>query len=181
MKILLLGGGGAMARAALHDLLDSERVESVGPSSLRLERVPEAAARLSADGVQPLEVDARDASGLQRRMSGWDAVINSTWYELNLDVMRASIRAGVHYLDLGGLYHMTLRQLALDSEAKDAGTTCILGLGSSPGVTNLMAACGAKRLSWVREVKIRVGGVSTRPAPGPFNPPYSFRTILDEA
>ena len=34
-----------------------------------------------------------------------------------------------------------------------------------------MAACGAKRLSRVREVKIRVGGVSTRPAPGPFNPP----------
>ena len=170
-----------MARVAVRDLLDSEGVERVGLADLRIERVREETERLGDDRVVPLEADARNASGLSRLLSGWDAVINSTWYELNLEVMRTTIRAGIHYLDLGGLYHMTLRQLALDSEAKDAGTTCILGLGSSPGVTNLMAACGAIRLSHVREVKIRVGGATTRPAPGPLNPPYSFRTILDEA
>ncbi|TLX97236.1 MAG: hypothetical protein E6K96_03850 [Thaumarchaeota archaeon] len=80
------------AGVSLHDLLDSEGVESVGLADLRLERVREVAARLSDDRVELVEVDARDASGLSRRMSGWDAVINSTWYELNLDVMRAPIR-----------------------------------------------------------------------------------------
>ena len=33
--------------------------------------------------------------------------VNSTQYYFNLDVMRACLKAGVHYLDLGGLFHVT--------------------------------------------------------------------------
>ena len=139
------------------------------------------AARLGDDRLEPLRADAKDEGGLTSMMSGWDVVINSTWYELNLAVMGSAIRAGIHYLDLGGLYHMTLKQLALDKKARDAGVTCVLGLGSSPGVTNLMAALGARRLSRIDEVKIRVAGATLKPSSGFFNPPYSFRTILDEA
>ncbi len=181
MKILLLGGGGAMARVSARDLIESEGVEIVGLADFRLERAKEAASTLQSEKVVPLEADARDTAGLTRKMKDWDVVLNSTWYELNLAVMGSAIEAGIHYLDLGGLYHKTLKQLALDSGAKDAGVTCLLGLGSSPGVTNLMAAFGAKRFSSIDTVKIRVGGASLRPSAGTFNPPYSFRTILDEA
>jgi lysine 6-dehydrogenase len=181
MKILVLGAAGAMARVSVRDLLSTEEVERIGLADLSLERVKDAASRLGDDRLEPLRADVKDEGELARVMSDWDAVINSTWYELNLEVMGAAIRSGINYLDLGGLYHMTLRQLAMDHEAKDAGVTCILGLGSSPGVTNLMASLGATRLSSVEEVKIRVGGASPRPSSGLFTPPYSFRTILDEA
>jgi len=181
MRILLLGGAGAMAGVSVLDLLSSKGVDRVGLADLKLEKLREISARLHDDRIEPIQSDANDTEALSRLMRGWDTVINSTWYELNLKVMGAAIRAGIHYLDLGGLYHMTLKQLAMDRNARDAGVTCILGLGSSPGVTNLMAASGARKMSMISRVKIRVGGTASGPAGGFFNPPYSFRTILDEA
>jgi saccharopine dehydrogenase (NAD+, L-lysine-forming) len=170
-----------MAGVTLRDLLDSRGVERVGLADLRLQRLREISNRLRDDRVEPLQSDANDTEALTRLMRGWDVVINSTWYQLNLKVMGAAIHAGIHYLDLGGLYRMTLKQLAMDRDAGDAGVTCILGLGSSPGVTNLMAASAARKMSRISEVKIRVGGTTSGSAGGFFNPPYSFRTILDEA
>ncbi len=180
VRILLLGGAGAMAGVAVHDLLDSG-VERIGLADVNFGKVREASERLHDDRVDALETDANDTDGLTRIMKHWDVVINSTWYELNLKVMGSAMRAGTHYLDLGGLYHMTLKQLAMDRDAKDTGVTCILGLGSSPGITNLMATHGAGSLTRVSKVKIRVGGAAVQPVPGLFSPPYSFRTIIDEA
>ena len=54
--------------------------------------------------------------------------------------MRACLEAGCHYIDLGGLYHVTGEQLALHDEFAAAGLLAVLGVGSSPGKTNLMAA-----------------------------------------
>ena len=170
-----------MARVALRDLLDSDGIEGIGLADLSIERVSQVASETNDDRVTPIRAEANDPSSLAETMRGWDVVINSTWYELNLKVMGAAIKAGIHYLDLGGLYHMTLKQLALDSQARDAGVTCLVGLGSAPGVTNLMAAHGASRMSKVSRVSIRTGGGSPRPASSIFRPPYSFRTILDEA
>jgi saccharopine dehydrogenase-like NADP-dependent oxidoreductase len=170
-----------MARVSVKDLLASEGVERVGLADLKLERIREISDKLGDDRLEAIQADANDVGSMKQAMSGYDAVINSTWYALNLKVMGSAIRAGIHYLDLGGLYHMTLKQLAVDAQARDSGVSCILGLGSSPGVTNLMAAFGASRVSKLLAVKIRVGGGAARPSPGFFDPPYSFRTILDEA
>src|SRR5262245_17805552 len=154
LKILLLGGGGAMARVTVRDLLNSQGVDRVGLADLRLDRVSQMSKDLGDDRLDPIKADANDQEGLSSIMKEWDVVINSTWYELNLKVMGAAIRSGIHYLDLGGLYHQTLKQLEMDREAKDSGITCILGLGSSPGITNLMAAHGADSLTRVSKVKI---------------------------
>ncbi len=170
-----------MARVTTRDLLDSPGVERVGLADISVEKVRDQVAKLNDDRAVPVRADARDETSLAATMKEWDVVVNSTWYELNLGIMRAAISAGIHYLDLGGLYHMTLKQMALDSQAKDSGVTCVLGLGSSPGVTNLMAAIGGRRLSSISRVKIRVAGATLVPSPGGFNPPYSFRTIIDEA
>jgi saccharopine dehydrogenase (NAD+, L-lysine-forming) len=114
-------------------------------------------------------------------MKGWDCVIHSSWYDLNVPVMEAAITAGIHYCDLGGLYHQTLRQLKLDGRARDAGVTCILGIGSTPGTMNVMAAYGASQLDRVHKVQLRSSGaVVSGGEAGTFVPPYAIRTILDE-
>ena len=41
-------------------------------------------------------------------LAGADVLLNTASYRINLDAMRACLKAGCHYLDLGGLYHMTL-------------------------------------------------------------------------
>lgn len=180
MKIVVLGGAGAMAQVIVRDLTESPGVTSVGIADISYEAAEQFAKLLPPGKVSAIRADVRDAEALRRIISPFEVVVNATWYQFNLQVMEAAIQAGVHYADLGGLYHMTLRQLGLDAKAKDAGITCILGIGSTPGTMNVMAAYGASKVDRIDKVKLRSGSaVVGQPAEG-FQSPYSFRTVLDE-
>jgi saccharopine dehydrogenase-like NADP-dependent oxidoreductase len=126
-------------------------------------------------------VDARDPGSLRQALAGADVVVNAADYRLNLDVMRGALAAAAHYVDLGGLFHVTRKQLALDDEFRAAGLTAILGLGSAPGKTNLLAAAAARRLG--REpVTMEIWAATRDPAAAdhPFPAPYSVQTLRDE-
>ncbi len=180
MQVFVLGGYGAMAQATVRDLLESG-VDRVGIAGRSVDKAKALARELDDDRAEPLEANARFPDRLGRSLREWDVLINSTWHGLNLEVMDAAIRAGLHYVDLGGLYHMTLRQLALDSQARDAGVTCLLGMGSTPGTMNVLGAYGASKLDRIGNVRLRSSGAVVRGGePGRFVPPYAIRTILDE-
>lgn len=178
-KVLVLGGGGAMAQVTIRDLLRSG-VDKVGVADINLPKARTTAEALHDDRAVALVVDARDGAKLAAGMRDWDVVVNSTWYEFNLFVMRAAISAGVHYLDLGGLYHMTLRQLRLSGLAEDAGVTCVLGMGSTPGTMNVMGAYAASRMDRLDSMLLRSGNAVVSGKVASFQPPYSIRTLLDE-
>jgi len=181
VKVLILGGYGAMAQSTVPDLLSSPGVERVGIAGRNASKAEAFAASQRDDRATSVSVDARDSADLVRELKRWDCVINSTWYDLNVPITEAAIAAGIHYCDLGGLYHQTLRQLKLDSRAKDAGVTCILGIGSTPGTMNVMGRHGATKLDNVRKVQLRSSGaVVSGGEPGKFVPPYAIRTIFDE-
>jgi saccharopine dehydrogenase-like NADP-dependent oxidoreductase len=126
-------------------------------------------------------VDARDAASLERALQGVDVVVNAADYRLNLDVMRGALAVGAHYVDLGGLFHVTRQQLELDGEFRDAGLTAVLGLGSAPGKTNLLAAAAARRLGRDPE-SMEIWAATRDPAAAnhPFPAPYSVQTLRDE-
>ncbi len=179
--MLILGGYGAMAQSTVPDLLSSPGVDRVGIAGRSDAKAKAFAAAQRDDRATPVLVDARDSTALVGQLKQWDCVINSTWYDLNVPIMEAAIAAGVHYCDLGGLYHQTLRQLKLDKPARDAGVTCVLGIGSTPGTMNVMGMYGASKLDKVRKVALRSSGaVVSGGEPGKFVPPYAIRTILDE-
>lgn len=181
MRVLVLGGAGAMARVTVRDLLKGSAVEAVGVADFHPGRLRAADDAFGTDRVESLQVDVRDAPRLRKALAGWDIAINATWYELNPIVMDAAIAAGVHYVDLGGLYHVTLKQLARDKEATDAGVTCLIGMGSTPGTMNVMAAHAAAKLDRIDAIRLRSAGVVVSGgSPGAFVAPYSIRTILDE-
>ena len=78
-----------------------------------------------------------------------DVLVNSASYRVNLDAMRACLEAGCHYLDLGGLYRVTGDQLGCTASSSEAGLLAVLGIGSSPGKTNLMAARAVAELGGI--------------------------------
>jgi lysine 6-dehydrogenase len=181
LDILILGGYGAMAQSTVPDLLSTREVERVGIAGRSLAKAKAFAGAQHDDRATPIALDGRDSGMLVREMRKWDCVINSTWYDLNVSIMNAAIDAGIHYCDLGGLYHQTLRQLALDARAKDAGVTCVLGIGSTPGTMNVMGMYGASKLDRIDTVRLRSSGaVVSGGEPGKFVPPYAIRTIFDE-
>jgi len=99
-------------------------------------------------------------------------------YRLNLPVMEAALFAGCHYADLGGLFHTTLRQLELHDRFREAGLSAVLGIGSAPGLTNVLARLGADRLDRAVSVDLVDGAIETGEAG--FGVPYSVDTVLDE-
>jgi saccharopine dehydrogenase-like NADP-dependent oxidoreductase len=126
-------------------------------------------------------VDARDRESLARALGGADVVVNCADYRLNLDVMGGALAADSHYVDLGGLFHMTKRQLELGDSFRTAGLTAILGLGSAPGKTNLLASAAVRRLG-AEPVSMEIWAATRDPAAAghPFPAPYSVQTLRDE-
>lgn len=134
-------------------------------------------ARLQGDEA----LDASDPAAVARGLDGCSVAVNCADYRLNLSVMRGALAAGAHYVDLGGLYHVTSEQLRLDGEFADARVGALLGMGSAPGKTNLLAAGAAARLGEEpRTLEIWAAARDPAAAEHPFPAPYSVRTLLDE-
>ena len=124
-------------------------------------------------------VDLTNVEKLSAILNDYDALVNASWYEFNLHVMRACLNAKCSYNDLGGLYHMTLEQMKLNEEAKTKGISAVVGGGESPGITNVMCYFGAEGMSTVKFAKIFVGAREISPGPG-VTFPFSPSTVIDE-
>ena len=188
MRVAVLGAGGTIAPAIIRDLGLSDEVDGLVLLDLDVERAAAAAETFGGGKVVSRAVDARDVEGLAGELSGCDVLVNTASYRVNLEAMRACLKAGCQYLDLGGLYWMTLRQLELHDEFASAGLLAVLGIGSSPGKTNLMAARAVRELSalskadGVDSIDVFAGGrdLGVDPGDGVLRPPYAIQTLLDE-
>lgn len=177
LAVGVLGSAGTIAPAILRDLAISDEVASVLALDLDADRVAAVAAEHGGAKATARAADAR--IGLARELAGLDVLINTASYRVNLDAMEACLAAGCDYIDLGGLYWMTLRQLELSDRFERAGRLALLGMGSSPGKTNVMAARAVAELEVVDRIEIAAGGRDPHPN-GPFSPPYALQTLLDE-
>ena len=97
--------------------------------------------------------------------------------------MEVALRAGAHYCDLGGLFHVTRAQLGLDARFRRAGLLALVGIGAAPGVVNVLARAAADEMERVHEIHVLVANVDRTPGrePGILGASYSLETILDEA
>jgi saccharopine dehydrogenase-like NADP-dependent oxidoreductase len=131
------------------------------------------------DGAERL--DANDPGAVAEALRGCTVCVNCADYRLNLEVMRGCLDAGAHYVDLGGLFHVTRRQLELDQAFRAAGLTAIVGMGSAPGKTNLLARAAVERLG-APPRRMEIWAVTRDPAAQthPFPAPYSVQTLKDE-
>jgi saccharopine dehydrogenase-like NADP-dependent oxidoreductase len=187
MRVVVVGGAGAMGRWTVRDLTESEGVEEVVVADLDGSRAREAAgwaaARSGSNGtaqVSGLALDAADGEALRRAFDGADVVCNCAVHATNLAVMEACADAGSHYVDLGGLFHTTRRQLALHDRFVAAGVTAVVGMGGSPGTTNVLAALAGRGLEVVEQVEVRLGVADLAPSGAPVPVPYAIGTLLDE-
>jgi saccharopine dehydrogenase-like NADP-dependent oxidoreductase len=163
--IAVLGAAGTIGRNV------SAFLDSWGVGHLRRD------ARLESDE----HVDAANARSLQAAIEGASVCVNCVDYRLNRDVMQACVDAGSHYVDLGGLFHMTRKQFELNGAFRERGLTALLGMGSAPGKTNLLARAAIERLG-DEPSSMHIWAVTRDPAAAghPFPAPYSVRTLLDE-
>ena len=184
MRVAVLGAGGTIAPAIVRDLAASDEVQAMVLLDLDRARAEATAAEHGGGKATAAQVDATAPAGapgsLARALGECEVLVNSASYRVNLDAMGASLEAGCHYLDLGGLYWMTGRQLELDDDFRQAGLLALLGIGSAPGKTNLMAKIAADRLGGRAEtIHVSAAGRDLDPPSG-FSVPYALRTLIDE-
>jgi lysine 6-dehydrogenase len=189
MKVAVLGAGGTIGPAIAWDLAVSDEV-----SELLLLDLDSAAAVAAAEAVgrgkaraasADATADPDEPQSLRRAIEGWDVLVNAASYRVNVHAMEACLEAGCHYLDLGGLYWMTSEQLERfappggGDRFAAADLLALLGIGSSPGKTNLMAARAARELDDVHSLDVAAAGRDLDPPPG-LSIPYALRTLIDE-
>lgn len=146
MRVLVLGAGG-MGRVAAATAAAYPFVRSV----LVGDRNHDSAARLAASigakaGAVQVDVSDPDAvSGLFRQV---DIILNTVgpFYRFGVPVLKAAIQAGKHYADINDDWQPTLEMLALHERAQAAGITAVIGLGASPGISNMLALTAAHQL-----------------------------------
>ena len=187
MRALVLGGAGAIGRWVVRDLTESDGVEEVAVADLDLGRALEAAGwaavQAGAHGtasVRALALDAADGAALRQAIERVDVVCNCAGHATNLRVMQACADASSHYVDLGGLFHTTREQLTLHDRFIAAGVTAVIGMGASPGTSNVMAALAAGELESVDSLDVRLGIVDLAPGGAHLTVPYAIETLLDQ-
>jgi len=163
MRILSLGGAGAVCQHATRDLADFSEFDKIVIGDYNVA----AAERLAADIGDPrlgvLEVDAEDYDQLVQTFRDFDVVLNGLPWKYDMAVTKACIEAGVNGLDVS----TEEDQWDYDAAAKEKGLVFIPGVGATPGITNVMARRGADQLDEVDEIQINFAAFRClAPAPG---------------
>src|SRR3989440_4882813 len=180
MHIIVLGGAGAMGRVTVRTLTEYSDVDHVTIADYNEGRAQELAASLNSSKLLVRQIDVNDEVKLREFLRGADVVLSAVEYVFNLPILKACMQEKVHYADLGGLFHMTRRLMDLHSEAEAAGITAILGMGGTPGITDILARAAVDKLDRVDSIKVQLGCSDETPSAAPLVAPYSIRTILDE-
>jgi saccharopine dehydrogenase (NAD+, L-lysine-forming) len=180
VRIAVLGAGGTMGPAIVRDLSDAPGVDGLTLLDLDGDKARAVAERHGGGIATGASVDARDRQALTLAVEEHALVLNAASYRCNLEAMDAALAVRANYLDLGGLFHLTRRQLALDDAFREAGLVAILGCGAGPGKTNVMAARAARELARVDEIRCASAGFDEEPPTDGLAVPYALQTLLDE-
>lgn len=168
VKVLALGGSGSMGQVAVRTLLEGLYVDQLIVGDKDIERAEEFVGSLDDDRVSAEHIDVEDAKALEDLIDEVDLVMNTTgpFYRFGVPVVRAAISVGCSLVDINDDWSPTQQVLELDEEAREAEVAILIGMGASPGVTNILARHAADQLDevdYVQTVWGHVGGV-LRPA-----------------
>ncbi|PWW24192.1 saccharopine dehydrogenase-like NADP-dependent oxidoreductase [Geodermatophilus normandii] len=195
MRILLVGAGGVgtavAAIAARRDFVERLVVADFDPA-----RAGKAVAATGDARLLAARVDASDEAGVRALVGvhGCDVVLNATDPRFVMPLFRASLAAGVDYLDMA----MSLsrphperpyeetgvklgdEQFALAAEWEAAGRLALVGMGVEPGLSDVFARYAADHLfSDIDELGVRDGADLTVRGHA-FAPSFNVWTTIEE-
>jgi lysine 6-dehydrogenase len=179
MRMLVLGAG-LQGCACAYDLLQNAAVERVTVADLRPEKLPKFLVGDWGGRLRTVRLDVSDSAAVHAAFEGHAAVMSAIPYYYNGPMARAAVECGSHFSDLGGNTEIVLEQKKLHQQAEAKGISVVPDCGLAPGMVNILAAEGIRRLDQAERVKIFVGGLPQSPEP-PLNYQivYSLEGALD--
>ncbi|MEN2975438.1 MAG: saccharopine dehydrogenase C-terminal domain-containing protein [Candidatus Caldarchaeales archaeon] len=152
LKAIVIGVGAVGSVIAKH-LAKSDEVEEVILADKNYDRAKKVALETGRKKAIPKRVNAANIKHVVNISKNVDVLINATLPRFNIQLMKASLEAGVHYIDLAN--DDPYLQLKFNDSFKEEGLTGIICLGEDPGLSNIFARYAADQLTKVESVKIR--------------------------
>ncbi|MCF8070602.1 MAG: saccharopine dehydrogenase NADP-binding domain-containing protein [Desulfobacterales bacterium] len=171
MKVLVLGAGaqGGPCVSVLSRDLD---ISEVILGDIDLELVNKVIKKIGSPKITGQKIDASNVREIELAAENVDAIINMTVTKFNDNVMKAALNSGSNYIDTSfgepelmdicerpNILSQIIKKepIKFDKEFKDAGLTALVGCGASPGVANVIVRYLTNKLTFVNEIRIRVG------------------------
>jgi len=146
-KVTVLGGCGAVGSVAVRTLVQSGDFSEVVVGDWNIDQARKLALALGP-AITAVQCDARDSQSVRSAIEGSDVVLNCVgpFYSTVKTVLNAVVAAGINYVDVCDDVDVTLEILAMGDHVREAGVTALIGMGSSPGLTNVIARLAADTL-----------------------------------
>jgi len=162
MRVLSLGGAGAVCQHATRDLAEFSDFSEIVIGDYDVSAAEQLAAVIGDPRVEVQRIDAENYAGLVQIFCEFDVILNGLPWKYDLAVTRACVEAGVSGLDVSTKED----QWGYDATAKQKEIVFIPGMGATPGITNAMARRAANQLDEVDDIQINFAAFRC-PAPSP--------------
>jgi lysine 6-dehydrogenase len=168
--VVVLGAAGETGSLAAERIVKGGRFDAVRLVDVNEEGARKVAARLNHPAISVVKADARDRASLDAAVVGAHTVINTIgpYFIFGRACIEAVLDAGAHYVDVNDEIDATLAffdDAELSARFLAKAKTAVIGLGTSPGMTNIFVAEGARQMDTVDEVQIRLVSNSRYRAP----------------
>jgi len=140
-RFVVLGGCGAVGRVVVRTLAAFGSCEEVVLADLDVDTASSLAAALTAKAkVTASKVDASDVASVRAAVRSAVVAVNCVgpFYKFARPVLQACIDERVDYVDICDDVDATLELLNMDADVKVAGIRALIGMGNSPGLTNIL-------------------------------------------
>jgi lysine 6-dehydrogenase len=162
MKVLVLGGVGAVCNETTRDLVDHSDFQEIVVADYNLKAAEDLVKELSDPRLSAVFFDANDYDSMLKLFPDFDVVINGLPWKYDLIVTKACVEVGVSGLDVSD----DEQQWDFDATAKEKNIIFIPGVGATPGITNVMARNAADQMDEIDEILINFAAFRF-PAPAP--------------
>ncbi len=156
-KVTVLGGGGSVGSVAAKIIASSGVFSDVVIADINLEEAKKVAGEIGGGNVSAVRFDANSAESIKSAVKGSSVVLNCVgpFYRFGPPIMKAVIGCGINYVDICDDLDATEKLLDMDKEAKKAGVLSLIGMGSSPGMANVLVRyCAESMLDAMESVDI---------------------------
>jgi saccharopine dehydrogenase-like NADP-dependent oxidoreductase len=184
MRILIVGGAGLMSAGTARDLLSklSSGVTKIIAADANADRLDALKKSLGDPRLETRVFDVNDRAALDALLAQCDLCVNGvpTFAGFQMAIFEACLEAKRPYVDYGGMGVYTVRQKAQHDKWRNAGATAVIGLGSDPGLSNIICRAVADRLDRIDRINLYWGATKIGPDSPVLVPPYSVSTVLAE-
>ena len=184
MKILAVGGAGAMASGTVRDLAASysRHVDELVVADTSGARAAALVREIGDARLKSIALDVTDAAALRNALQSADLCINAvpTFAGHQMSIFEACFETRTSYVDYGGMGVYTVKQKAHHRKWQEAGLTAVLGLGADPGISNVICKAVAERLDTIDRINLYWAAKKFGPESPVLVPPYAVSTVLGE-